>query len=151
MRCLVDTNILMDVYLDRTPFSEPAELMLALGLVGELELWSSSSQITDAFYLLSEGGKRSLADRTRSIIKKTRKGVRVCSVGEQEIDAALDSPWEDFEDACLYQCALKVGADAIITRNKSDYLRSSIKVFDCDELFAYLKLERNIDYGLIDL
>lgn len=37
MRCLVDTNILMDVYLDRTPFSEPAELMLALGLVGEPE------------------------------------------------------------------------------------------------------------------
>ena len=34
-------------------------------------------------------------------------------------------------------------ADAIITRNKRDFERSSINVFDCDELFAYLKQEKN--------
>lgn len=151
MRCFVDTNILMDVFMHRTPFSDPAELMLALGLVGELELWASASQVTDAFYLLSEGGKRSLVGEARRVIKEARKSVHICPVGEREIDAALDSPWEDFEDACVHQCALKVNADAIVTRNKKDYARSSINVFDCDELFDYLKRERGLDYSFVDL
>lgn len=151
MKCLVDTNILLDHYQNRMPFAKPAELLLALGHVGELDLWMSSTQATDTFFILSEGGKPRLLDETRRIIKAARKCIHVCSVGEREIDAALESPWKDFEDACVYQAALKIKADAIITRNKKDFERSSIKVFDCDELFAYLKREKGLDYGFIDL
>lgn len=151
MKCLVDTNILIDYYQNRIPFAEPAELLLALGMLKELDLWMSSSQITDTYFILSEGGKRSLASEARGAIKSARKCVRVCAIGGQEIDAALDSPWEDFEDACVYQAALKVKADAIVTRNKTDFVRSSINVFDCDELFAYLKQEKGLDYGSINL
>ena len=37
---------------------------------------------------------------------------------------------------CVYQYALKLEADAIVTR----------KVFDCDELFAYLAEEKGLTY-----
>ncbi len=151
MKCLVDTNILVDHYQNRVPFAEPAELLLALGQVGELDLWMSSTQVTDTFFILSEGGKPRFLGEARRIIKEVRKCVHVCSIGEWEIDMALESPWEDFEDACVYQAALKIKADAIITRNKRDFERSSINVFDCDELFAYLKQEKNLDYGFVDL
>lgn len=70
---------------------------------------------------------------------------------EAEFDQALDSPWLDAEDACIHLCALKIKADAIITSNKKDFERSSIKVFDCDGLFAYLKQEKNLDYSFVDL
>ena len=67
---------------------------------------------------------------------------RICPSTEADVDAALDSAWDDFEDACVYQCARRLKADAIITRNQKDFARSSIKVFDCDELFAYLEKRR---------
>lgn len=151
MRLLVDTNIIIDYLQDRKPFSEPAELLLALGYVGEHELWMSSSQVTDTFYLLSEGGKPALAENAKRLLRQVRQVVRVGSLGELDIDTVLDSPWEDVEDACVHQCACKVRADAIITRNQADFARSSIKVFDCDELFDYLREEKGLDYGFIEL
>ena len=39
---------------------------------------------------------------------------------------------------CVYQYALKLEVDAIVTRNQKDFEKSLIKVFDRDELFAYL-------------
>ena len=77
--------------------------------------------------------------------------MRVYSLTEADVDAALDSAWDDFEDACVYQCARKIKADAIITRNQKDFARSSIRVFDCDELFAYLEKEKGLVYDFIPL
>ena len=45
----------------------------------------------------------------------------------------------------------QIKADAIITRNQKDFARSSIKVFDCDELFAYLEKEKGLVYDFIPL
>lgn len=148
MRLLVDTNIIIDHMEDRVPFSRSAEKLIVLGYLREFDLVMSASQVTDAFYLLT-GGRASLADEVKQKLKKLRAAVRVCSLGEADIDAALDSTWHDFEDACVYQCALKVKADAIVTRNQKDFEKSSIKVFDCDELFAYLKDEKGLVYDFI--
>lgn len=35
-------------------------------------------------------------------------------------------------------------ADAIVTRNRRDFGKSSIKAFGCDELFAYLVEEEGL-------
>ena len=45
-----------------------------------------------------------------------------------------------------YQCALKLKADAIIAANQRISEKSSIKVFDCDELFPYLARRRGLVY-----
>ncbi len=149
MRFLVDTNIIIDHVKDRGSFGDPARKLMMLGFLHEFELWMSSSQITDAYYLLSAGGKRSLANMAKSELKDARLSVRVCSLTEADVDAALDSTWDDFEDACVYQCALKLKADAIVTRNQRNFDKSSIKVFDCEELFAYLENEKGLSYDYL--
>ena len=53
---------------------------------------------------------------------------------------------ERLRDACVYQCALKLKADAIITRNRKDFEKSSIRVLDCEELFDYLAEEKGLVY-----
>lgn len=146
MRLLVDTNIIIDHVKNRGSFGGPAQKLMTLGYLHEFELWMSSSQFTDAYYLLSDGGKPSLADEVKGKLKGVREVVRICSLGEADVDAALDSTWDDLEDACVYQCACKLKADAIITRNQGDFEKSSIKVFDCDELFAYLAEEKGLTY-----
>lgn len=146
MRLFVDTNIVLD-YLDERPgFAGSARKLMVLGFLHELELWMSASQTTDLFYVLSNGGRASEAADARKALGQVRSFLRVCSLTEADVDAALDSAWDDFEDACVYQCAFRIKADAIITRNKSDFGKSSIRVFDCDELFAYLAEEKGLTY-----
>ncbi|CVH80236.1 type II toxin-antitoxin system VapC family toxin [Rubneribacter badeniensis] len=151
MRLLVDTNIVLD-YLDERPsFFQSARKLMILGFLHELELWMSASQATDLFYLLTNGGRASEAGEVKKSMRQARQFIRICSLTESDVDAALDSSWDDFEDACVYQCALRLKADAIITRNQKDFERSSIKVFDCDELFAYLEEEKGLAYDFIPL
>ncbi len=146
MNFFVDTNIVVDYLNKRPEFFESARKLMILGFLHEFTLWMSSSQVTDLFYLLTNGGCPSEGDVAKRSIRQMRKMVRICSLTEADVEAALDSTWGDFEDACVYQCALRVKADAVVTRNQKDFGKSSIKVFDCDELFVYLAEEKGLTY-----
>ena len=150
MKLLLDTNILLDCMMDRQPFAADARKLLILGALGEVDLWMSPSQFTDAFYLLTEGGKPRLAESVKLRLLKVKRLARICTLGEYDIENALESSWPDFEDACLYQCAKKLHAEAIITRNKAAFDRSTIPVYDCAEFFAHLKNVHGLVYEEID-
>lgn len=149
MRLFVDTNVVIDYAAQRVPFYEKARLLFLLGFAGEMQLRMSSSQVTDVFFNLSSGGKADKRASAKRALREIRSVVGVYALNGSDIDAALDSPWEDFEDACVYQAALGVKADAIITRNQRDFARSSVKVMSPDELFVYLKEEKSVDYDEI--
>ncbi|MCL2827009.1 MAG: PIN domain-containing protein, partial [Eggerthellaceae bacterium] len=95
-------------------------------------------------------GKPARNDIAKQGLKKLRRCVSVCRTGEQEFDAALDSAWLDLEDACLYQSALNMKADFIITRNQKDFSLSSIRVADATEFFSYLEEHEGVIYQGID-
>ena len=146
MRVFVDTNIVLDCMADRQPFAADARKLLILGAINEVELWLCPTQLTDLFYLLTDGGKSRMAAEAKSRLATVRKFVHVGLMGEDVIDAALRSSWDDFEDACLYQCALQVKPDVIITRNGKDFERSRIPVLTCAEFFDYLEQEKGLVY-----
>ncbi len=146
MKAMVDTNILIDCFARREPFSDDARKFLAFGALGEYELWIGSSQITDLFYILCDGGKAKAAKEAQRKIVQLRKHVHVVSVGEPEVDAALQSAWPDFEDACLYQAALKLKADVIVTRDRQGFKRSSIRALDAVDFFKMLEQHQGISY-----
>lgn len=81
---------------------------------------------------------------------KVKRLARICTLGEYDIENALESSWPDFEDACLYQCAKKLRVEAIITRNQADFERSTVPVYDCAEFFAHLKNVHGLVYEEID-
>ena len=151
LRLLLDTNIVIDALARRAPFDEPASLLLMLGKLGEAELYMSSSQVTDVFFVLSDGGRRSQHAQAKEKLRRLREAVRISALTEEDIDAAIASTWEDFEDACVHQAALKVKADVLVTRNKADFARSYMPALDCEELFAKIRAEQGIDYAIIDL
>ena len=59
---------------------------------------------------------------------------------QEEIKAALLSDWDDFEDAVQYFTAQSIEVSYIITRNKKDYLSSTITVV---EPLEFLKIIEN--------
>ena len=81
MKLLLDTNILLDCMMDRQPFAADARKLLILGALGEVDLWMSPSQFTDAFYLLTEGGKPRLAESVKLRLLKVKRLARICTLG----------------------------------------------------------------------
>jgi predicted nucleic acid-binding protein len=59
-------------------------------------------------------------------------------VDDKIIQKALESGFNDFEDAVQYYTAVENKMDYIITRNTDDYKKSTIKVYTPSQ---YLKLK----------
>ena len=54
-KLLLDTNVFIDALANREPYAKSAKLILALGKIGEFELWCSAAQVTDIFNILGVG------------------------------------------------------------------------------------------------
>ena len=148
-KLLLDTNVFIDALANREPYAKDAKLILALGMLGEFDLWFSASQATDIFYILSEGGKTSRAAWARRQLAKLRTFANACAFAAEDVDLALSSTWRDFEDACLNQVAHKVKPDAVVTGNVSDFALSDFPVFDCTALFEWIRSKDGISYSEI--
>lgn len=155
IKLLLDSNILLDFLNHRDPYFEDARLLMLCGRVGEFSLWASSNQITDIVYIASNGGDESLMPGLLKRMQSLRKIVNMYPVDEQDIGSMLATSWKDPEDALLHHLALKMGANAIITRDEG-FKRSikeegldSIEAFDCAELFDWIEAEYGINYAEI--
>lgn len=144
MKVFLDTNILLDALLEREPFAQSAKLLLLLSSVGEIDACCGASQFTDLFSIMRRQYGVVPCDRIVKQLKALREQMQVCSLTEDDVDRALDSGWDDFEDACACSMAGRVDADYIITRDQAGFEGSLIKVTDCDGFFADLA-----DQGII--
>lgn len=125
MRILIDTNIVLDILLNRTPFVQNAVDLLKL--CGEyVREYISASAITDIYYI----SYKMLRDKqkVKDIIKRLLSVIHIADVSEETIFAALDSDWNDFEDAVQNAVAASHNFDAIITRDPRDFKNSNLKV-----------------------
>lgn len=145
-RVLVDTNVLVDFFAHRPEGFEMARKLLVFGAMPDYELWMSSTQATDVFYILSNGDAGSSRPAARQALRQLRRNLHICNVGEREVDAALASPWEDFEDALVYEAAASIGASAIVTRNARDFARSPIPALDANGFFSWMEETRNLSF-----
>lgn len=149
-RYLLDTNVVIDFLMQRKPFYKSSRLLMALGRLGEFELWLLESQFTDLVYILTDGGKKALIPQSLEQLRGLRTFVEVYSSGTEGIDVMLASTWSDPEDSLIYQAALKLHADAIVTRNQADFEGRAVKALSCDELFAHLEATHHLAYGIED-
>ena len=145
-KLLVDTNVLIDYLSMREPFYDEARLLMIVGRVGEFELWMTSSQVTDLIYILSDGGKQSLMPSVLERLRGLRTFVEVFAVGGAEVDRMLASAWKYPEDALMFESALSLKADAIITRNAKDFESSLVRAMTAREFFNWLRDEKGVDY-----
>ena len=132
---LLDTDVLLDVALDRHPFSGPSSALLdriESGSEGAYMAWHSVSNI---YYLVSpvRGGVN-----TRDFIVDLTRFVCVAPADAESIRYAAALPMDDFEDAMQVAAARSCGARQIITRNLRDYERSPIPAIGPQEALAQL-------------
>ena len=120
-RVLLDTNVVLDFALKREPFYENAETILVEIANGTLRGFLTASMATDIFYLLQKATGKTFALKTFTDLLIL---IDVLSVYGEDVHSALQSEWNDFEDALQTQVAIRNEIDAIITRNVKDFKKA---------------------------
>jgi predicted nucleic acid-binding protein len=124
MTVLLDTNVILDVLLRRTPFLEKSALVLLLSEKKLIDGYVTASSITDIFFFTIATYKDK--QKSMELLKNLLKTVNIAPVTEEEIYRAVDLNWSDFEDAVQYSAGEYIQADYIITRDPQGYIDSAI-------------------------
>ena len=130
-RVFIDTNILLDLLLERQPWVQQASVLFSMADRKELDLLCCSLSFSTAVYLMHR-----LKYSRKEIITKLTIAKSLCTVTTVDssvIDRVLQSDFSDLEDGMQYYSALAANAEVIVTRNEKDYILSNIPVLSPTE------------------
>jgi len=138
-RVLFDSDVLLDVLAQRQPFVIASAQALNVVTVTKMEMqikgYVSGHAVTNIFYVL----RRQIgSEMARDAISRLLLHLQVASITDEVIRAALQSSMTDFEDAVSSEAANAVGVEIIVTRNKSDFVASSVPAMLPEEFLAAL-------------
>ncbi len=121
---LLDTDVLIDVALDRRPHADSAAELLDRIEHGAEAAFIAWHSVSNFYYLVAPelGGVN-----TRDFIVELTRFVAVAATDTESIRYAAGLPMADFEDAMQVAAARACGARHIVTRNVKDYERSPIR------------------------
>ena len=124
-RLLVDTNVVLDVLLDRQPHAESSVAIWAFVEAGHWEGFLAAHAITTIHYLVR---KELGAVRTKQLITLILRVFRVASVDGPIVEQALRLPLVDFEDAVTAAAALAAECEFIVSRDPRGFKGSPVRV-----------------------
>jgi len=134
MVLLIDTNIILDFFLEREPFYKNAEDILGLCKTGQIRGVVTASSITDIFYIARKNFAST--EEAYRILDALCKVVEVISVTPKDVQRALRVRAKDFEDCLAAECAKSNECLGIVTRNNKDFQDLGLKIFTPEDLIA---------------
>ena len=132
MKIMIDTNIILDVLLEREPFYKHSRAILEMCEKRKIYGFISASSATDIFYLVRKA--LSSTEKAYDALGEILNIVKILTVTNDDVNKAFLQKAKDFEDCLLATCAKSNNCDAIITRNKKDFLDFGITLFSPEEL-----------------
>jgi predicted nucleic acid-binding protein len=132
-KIFLDNDVILDISIAREIDIKDSVKLINLVEEGVYKGYTSSVICTNTYYI-----QRKLTDHSTSIkfLKKLRLLVTVLNVDDIIIQKALESGWKDFEDSVQYFTAIHNKIDYIITRNTTDYKKSTIPVYTPTEFLS---------------
>jgi predicted nucleic acid-binding protein len=134
-RLLVDTNVALDVLLDRQPHSEASGAIWAAVETGRCEGFLAAHAVTTIHYLLQ---KQLGAARAKQLVSLVLVVFRVAVVDGSVIEQALRLPIADFEDAVTVGAALASECEFIVTRDPKGFRGSPVRALGARAVMAIL-------------
>jgi len=131
---LFDTNVLLDVLLERGPYVQVATRLVAAVDNGRIEGSICATAVTTLYYV---GAKDLGRKRAHKQVRTLLSVFEVAPVDRDVLQRALgDDGLSDYEDAIAHEAAQATGVNAIVTRNGRDFAKATIPVFEPLELLA---------------
>ena len=133
MRILFDTNVLLDVLLNRAPHVVPASRLMVQVEQRRIDGLMGATSLTTIHYLATKavGGARA-----RKHVQTLLLLFDVAPVGRGVLADALSLGFPDYEDAVLHEAARHAGATGIVTRDPDGFARANLHVYSPDELLT---------------
>ncbi|MBK8944688.1 MAG: PIN domain-containing protein [Ignavibacteriae bacterium] len=129
-KIFIDSDIILDLLAQREPHYIFAAKLFTLIDQKKLNGFTSPIVFTNLHYLLKKNSSNLIALKS---LRKLKTLIDILPVDEKVIDQALNSEFNDFEDAIQYFTAVNNGINLLITRNKVDYKKSKISVATAEE------------------
>lgn len=135
MTLLLDINVLLDLFLDRRPWSGDAARLMSAIESGGADGYIAGHTITTAYYVISKAKDRRVA---MLAVTDLLRIVKVVPVDTPDFHHALVLGLNDFEDAVQVAAALKVGADYVVTRDEKHFRGGPVEPRSAGEVLALL-------------
>ena len=129
-KVFVHTDIIYDLLARREPFYSAAAHLFTLADEGKVQIFISALSLANIHYLIS---KQKSGNQAKDILRKFKLLVRITPLNEKIIDLALNSDFDDFEDAIQYFSALQNEIKILLTRNLKDYKKAQISVLTAQD------------------
>jgi predicted nucleic acid-binding protein len=123
-RMLVDTNVVLDVLLDRQPHVAASAAVWAAIETGAATGFLAAHAITTIHYLVRKELGGAKAKRTISAILRV---FDVAAIDRSVLDEALHLSSPDFEDSVTAAAAQLAGCDFIVTRDPKGFRGSPVR------------------------
>lgn len=125
MVLLIDTNVIIDVAIKRTPFYEDSKKIFDYCSSKRVNGIIAAHSITNLWYIMR---KQYTTEQRRKFVSALFDYFEISSLNKDKLLAAIQRDnFSDFEDCLQDECAAAVHADFIITRYKNDFKNSKIK------------------------
>jgi predicted nucleic acid-binding protein len=134
-RIFIDTNIMLDLLGERSPFYDSIAKIATLAEKKKLTMVVSPISFATVSYFLSKYENSEIA---KDKLRKFKIISEISVLNGQTIEKGLNSPMKDFEDALQYCSATESNCDIIITRNGKDFKKSLLPTMTADEFLKSL-------------
>ncbi|WP_442847233.1 type II toxin-antitoxin system VapC family toxin [Leeuwenhoekiella sp. H156] len=125
-KVLIDTDVLLDFFFDRKPYSDPASQLLNLCAERKIEGYTTPVIICNVYYLLRKTAKHILVVER---LKQLLTFITIIKMDQRAVLDALDSEFKDFEDALQNFAAIRQKEiNIILTRNIKDFRKTKLAV-----------------------
>ena len=133
MVLLIDTNVILDVLINRPEFVKDSSMIWKLCETEQARGYISTLTYANMMYVMR---KQMTPDQIAEIFRKLSLIFEFADFSPAVLERAVTMKWKDFEDAVQSATAEAIHADYIITRNLKDFMQSRVMAFTPSELLA---------------
>ena len=136
MKIVLDTNVVLDLLLERKAFLLPAEEIFELAERQQIKGYLCATSITTIHYLVTKYLNKTKANQT---ICDLLSIFQVSQMDKVILLEATKNIGNDYEDSVIYTSASFSKMDFIITRDKKGFKNSAIPTMAPQEFLAFFK------------
>ena len=131
----VDSDILLDLLLEREPFNRFSKLLLQESKSNQFKLYASTLIFANIHYLIAKKFSRHIAKEQLKVLSGI---IGILPFEPDNLSSALNSEHIDFEDTVQFYIAQKNNCDLIISRNIKHYKKFDLPVLTAEQFLRTL-------------
>ncbi len=129
-KVFVDTNVILDLLLERDPFYIEAAKLFSMAEDNKIQIYVSALSFSTVYYFLC---KHTNNEGAKTTLKAFKALVTTSSVSNLSIEMALINPMSDFEDAIQLVNAIESKCKTLVTRDIKGFKNSELNIISPSE------------------